>query len=101
MIVPMPGDAKDVQMFVNHAIDLNAATQFEANITVRGWLRDGGKAWVNDVGSFVTLYSPMLLPQDTARLGIQTVTSRQSDSAGTTTTLGARAAGSPRQGWRV
>jgi prophage tail gpP-like protein len=88
IIAPMPGDAKDVQMFVNHAMNLNAATQFEANITVRGWLRDGGKAWVNDVGSFVTLYSPMLLPQDTERLGIQTVTSRQSDSAGTTTTLG-------------
>jgi prophage tail gpP-like protein len=88
IIAPMPGDAKDVQMFVNHAIDLNAATQFEANITVRGWLRQGGKLWLNEVNNYIDLYSPMLLPQDKATLGIQTVTCRQSDSSGTTTTLG-------------
>jgi prophage tail gpP-like protein len=88
IIAPMPGDSKDVQMFVNHAINLNAATQFEANITVRGWLRGAGQIWLKEVGNLIDLYSPMLLPQQRATLGIQTVTCRQSDSAGTTTTLG-------------
>jgi hypothetical protein len=77
---------KDAQMFANHAADLNAAKDFEANVTVRGWM-NGGKPWILDVGKLVTLYSPMLLPQNTAKLGIQAVTHRQNDQTGTTTTL--------------
>jgi prophage tail gpP-like protein len=88
IIAPMPGDSKDVQMFVNHALNLNAATQFEAHITVRGWLRDSGKLWLNEVNNYIDLNSPMLMPQGMVTLGFQTVTCRQSDSTGTTTTLG-------------
>ena len=87
LIMPQPGDVKDAQMFANHAIDLNAATQFQANITVRGWLRDAGQIWLKEVGNLIELYSPMLLPQDHATLGIQAVTCRQNDQTGTTSTL--------------
>ena len=87
LIAPQPGDGKDAQMYANHAADLNAATMFQANVTLRGWLRGGGNLWLNEVGNLVELYSPMLLPSDHAKLGIQTVTARQNDSTGTTTTL--------------
>ncbi len=87
LIAPQPGDIKDAQMYADHASNLNAATQFTANVTVRGWLRDQGSCWLNEVGKLITLYSPMLLPQNSAELGIQAVTCRQSDGTGTTTTL--------------
>jgi prophage tail gpP-like protein len=87
MVMPQPGDVKDAQMFANHSVDLNAATIFTANITVRGWQRQGGQLWLNEVGNLINLYSPMLLPQDRAKLGIQAATCRQNDSTGTTTTL--------------
>jgi prophage tail gpP-like protein len=86
IIAPQQGDVKDAQMFANHAADLNAAKDFEANVTVRGWM-NGGKPWILDVGKLVMLNSPMLLPQNTAKLGIQAVTHRQNDQTGTTTTL--------------
>lgn len=87
VIAPQPGNAQDAQMFANHSADLNAATMFIANVTVRGWLRDNGSLWLNDVGQQVELYSPMLLPMDKATLAIQAATCRQNDQTGTTTTL--------------
>jgi prophage tail gpP-like protein len=86
IIAPMQGDTKDAQLFANHAIDLNASKEFEANITVRGWT-NGARPWILDIGKLVNLTSPMLLPQNTAKLGIQAVTHRQNDQTGTTTTL--------------
>jgi prophage tail gpP-like protein len=87
IIAPMPGDTKDAQMFANHAVDLNAAVDFYVNVTVRGWQRNGGNVWLKEVGNLITLNSPMLLPQNSAELGIQMVTCRQSDATGTTSTL--------------
>jgi prophage tail gpP-like protein len=87
LIAPQPGDVKDAQMHANHMADLNAATMFQANVTLAGWLRDNGKLWLNEVGQLIELYSPMLLPSDRATLGIQAVTARQNDQTGTTTTL--------------
>jgi prophage tail gpP-like protein len=87
VIAPQPGDVKDAQMYANHAADMNAATMFQANVTVPGWLRGNGKLWLNEVGNLIDLYSPMLLPTDRATLGIQTVTCRQNDATGTTSTL--------------
>ncbi len=87
LIAPQPGDVKDAQMYANHMADMNAASMFQANVTVAGWLRDNGKLWLNEVGNLIDLYSPMLLPSDRATLGIQAVTCRQNDQTGTTSTL--------------
>lgn len=87
MVAPQPGDIKDAQMYANHSANLNAATMFAANVTVRGWMREGGQLWLNEVGQKIDLYSPMLLPMDHATLAIGGATCRQSDAGGTTTTL--------------
>jgi prophage tail gpP-like protein len=86
IVAPHPGDKKDMQMLANHEVDLNVATMFSANVTLRGWSRDNGSLWLNSVGELVSVYSPMLFPQETATLGIQGVTQRQGQG-GTTTTL--------------
>jgi prophage tail gpP-like protein len=86
VVAPQPGDTKDAQMHANHMADINDASQFQANVTVAGWLRNG-KLWLNEVGQLIDLYSPMLLPSKRATLGIQAVTARQNDQTGTTSTL--------------
>jgi prophage tail gpP-like protein len=87
VVAPQPGDVKDAQMHANHMGDINAASMFQANVTVTGWLRNNGKLWLNEVGNLIDLYSPMLLPSQRATLGIQAVTARQNDQTGTTSTL--------------
>jgi prophage tail gpP-like protein len=87
VVAPQPGDTKDAQMHANHMGDINAASMFQANVTVAGWLRNNGKLWLTEVGNLIDLYSPMLLPSGRATLGIQAVTARQNDQTGTTSTL--------------
>jgi hypothetical protein len=87
VVAPQPGDIKDAQMHANHMGDINAASMFQANVTVTGWLRNNGKLWLTEVGNLIDLYSPMLLPSGRATLGIQAVTARQNDQTGTTSTL--------------
>jgi prophage tail gpP-like protein len=86
-VAPQPGDVKDFKMHADHMADLNTAEALTVNITVRGWLKSDGSLWMNHVGESVSVYSPMLFPQKSAQLWIQTVTHRQSDGAGTTTTI--------------
>ena len=56
-------------------------------MTVQGWLLEEGSLWIEHVGKFVNVYSPMLFPQDKMILAIKGVTHRQNDKSGTETTL--------------
>jgi prophage tail gpP-like protein len=87
-IAPMPADKQDTQMHANHIRDLNMAQAVDCNITVRGWLNEQGKLWMNFVGQHISVFSPMLFPQKSAQLLINSVTHKQNDSVGTVTTLG-------------
>jgi prophage tail gpP-like protein len=58
-------------------------TQITANVTVQGWLRDGGALW--RTGDNVTIYSPMC-PLNLG-MKIQTATFTQDNRGGTTTLL--------------
>ena len=58
-------------------------TQVRANVTVQGWLRDGGALW--QTGDNVMIHSPMC-PLSLA-MKIQTATFTQDSKGGTTTLL--------------
>jgi len=81
------GDKRDMQMRANHEVDANVGGTLTASVTVQGWLLQEGSLWIEHVGKFVNVYSPMLFPQDKMILAIQGVTHRQNDKSGTETTL--------------
>jgi prophage tail gpP-like protein len=87
LVAEHPGDTKDMQMRADHEVDANIGGMLTADITVYGWLRPDGTLWIEHVGEYVNVYSPMLFPQDRMKLGIQGVTHRQNDKVGTETTL--------------
>ena len=83
-----PGDKQDMQMRADHEVDLNVATMFDAQITVQGWLRNNGRLWLEEVRSFIDVYSPMMFPSNRETLGIYKANCRQGENTGTTTQLG-------------
>ena len=87
LVAEEPGDSRDAQMRADHERDANVASMLNVNVTLHGWLRDGTTLWLNEVGKSVSLFSPMLFPQERITLGIQAVACSQSDRDGTTTTL--------------
>jgi prophage tail gpP-like protein len=80
-------DNADAAMRVNHERDQTLYDQLEVTITVRGWLAPDGTLWIYHVNSMVSVYSPMLFPDDTATLYIRGVVHRQSNEEGTITDL--------------
>src|SRR6516165_2199941 len=83
-----PGDKQDMQMRADHEVDLNVATMFDAQITVQGWLRNNGRLWLEEVRSFIDVYSPMMFPSNREPLRIYKANCRQGENTGTTTQLG-------------
>jgi prophage tail gpP-like protein len=80
-------DNADCAMRVNHELDQTKFDQLECTITVRDWLMPDGTLWIAHVNDQVSVYSPMLFPDDTATLYIRGVVHRQSNEEGTTTDL--------------
>jgi prophage tail gpP-like protein len=85
--VEMNADNADCAMRCNHERDQTLYDQLECTITVKGWLAPDGTLWIYHVNAQVTVYSPMLFPDDTATLYIRGVVHHQSNEEGTTTDL--------------
>lgn len=88
IVAEQPGDKRDMQMRADHEVDVNVGGMMSVEVRVQGWLRDGSRLWIEDIGKSVSVYSPMLFPQDRLTLAIQSVTHAQNDKDGTSTTLG-------------
>lgn len=85
LVAEQPGDQRDMQMRADHEVGINVGAMVTCNVTVQGWLR-GSRLWIEDIGNSVSVYSPMLFPQDSVTMAIQAVAHAQG-SRGTTTTL--------------
>jgi hypothetical protein len=60
-----PGSQRELQLRLNHAVQILQMDAFEATVTVPGWLQDNGKLWISlieDAPTPVTIFSPMLFP---------------------------------------
>lgn len=82
----MPGaSVAEVQMRADHEADWIKFQQVDGTITVPGWLCPDGSLWMAHVREFVTVNSPMLLPEQSMQFMIKGVVHRQSSEEGTTT----------------
>jgi prophage tail gpP-like protein len=84
---PMPDDKIGLGMFAHHEGALVKATVIDCTVTVPGWLRDDGALWMSLIGESVTIFSPMLFPEDRMTLSIRGVTHIQNSEAGTITNV--------------
>ncbi len=82
-----PGDADDARMRANREAGELAVTTAEVTIVVQGWLMPSNDLWVSKIGQPVSIYSPMLFPDDSATLYMRGCTHRQSDGGGTETEM--------------
>ena len=60
-----PGSQQEIQLRLNHAVQVLQMDSFEATVTVPGWLQDNGQLWISLIDSAptpVTIFSPMLFP---------------------------------------
>lgn len=83
----VPGDKQDMAMRANHEAAANLATTEEIHITVPGWLMTDGSLWIDHVNDRMSIFSPMMFPDDQETLSLRGVTHRQSSERGTTTVL--------------
>lgn len=86
-LIGPPGNQKHMQMLAQHEASNIVATMVDARITVPGWLRADGSLWINHLGEPVSIFSPMLFPQDRMTLFIRGVTHAQSREEGTITVI--------------
>jgi prophage tail gpP-like protein len=65
-----PGSQREIQLRLNHAVQVLQMDSFEATVTVPGWLMDNGSLWISLISAPtpVTIFSPMLFPS-TSGLG--------------------------------
>jgi prophage tail gpP-like protein len=87
LIAEEPGDKQDMQFRADRNMAENVATTIECTIGVKGWLCDDGSIWTQHVGKLVSVYSPMLFPDDMMTLAIRSVRCTQDDSGGTATAI--------------
>ena len=85
--IAVGGEQQDAQMRADRELAESIATLVQVKITIQGWLDDGGKPWILRFGENVTVYSPMLFPDDRMQLAIQSMTHRQGSATGTLTDL--------------
>jgi prophage tail gpP-like protein len=85
LIAPDSGDSEAMQMVTNHNADWMAWQTVDGSITVQGWMLDDGSLWYDQVGKKVSVYSPMLLPEESMTFLIKGVVHKQSNEDGTTT----------------
>ena len=82
-----PGDAQDMAMRANLEIATDLSTMVDLEVVVPGWFMDDGSLWITHVRDSLTVYSPMLVPNDSITLSLKGVSHRQSDDEGTVTAL--------------
>lgn len=77
------------QMRAEREMTQNLATTIDVSVVVRGWFTDDGTPWLDHVTDMkqVTVYSPILFPEDSLQLYIAGVTSRQSEEGGSETEI--------------
>jgi hypothetical protein len=82
-------DADDCKRRVNFERDLTRIEQLDASVTVKDWFTspNSGDLWITHVGQSVTVYSPLLFPQNQRTLFIKGVSHKQSNEEGTTTDI--------------
>lgn len=80
-------DKATAVMRANHEVDWDQLQLVDGTITVPGWLMDGGGLWFFEVRKTVSLFSPMLIPENSSIFLIKAVTHRQSSQDGTTTDI--------------
>jgi prophage tail gpP-like protein len=81
--MPQPGDTQDAMMYAARVAAWNLAQYVEGVITVPGWFIDNGGLWLDQVGSLVTINSPMLVPSGQIVLALKGVISGQNNEDGT------------------
>ncbi len=88
-VSPHPGFVNEMQMHSNHEVNFTVTTQLTLEVVVFGWLLDDGSLWIEHLNAkeLVSVYSPMLFPQDGMSLPLRRVVHRQSSEEGTTTLL--------------
>jgi prophage tail gpP-like protein len=85
--MPQPGDNQDAMMYLARVAAWNLAQFIEGVITVPGWFIDSGDLWLDQLGSLVTINSPMLVPGGQIVLALKGVISLQNDEDGTISKL--------------
>ena len=81
--MPQPGDTQDAAMYAARVAAWNLAQYVDGVITVPGWFIDNGGLWLDQVGSLVTINSPMLVPSGQIVLALKGVISGQNNEDGT------------------
>jgi len=76
-----------VQHRVNHQGDYDAMKTVDGIVTVQGWFAPDGQLWWQKVSQRITVYSPLMIPENSMGFVIKEVIHRQSSAEGTTTDI--------------
>jgi prophage tail gpP-like protein len=85
---PLVMDKQDAVMFADHMAAQDTADAINCLVTLPGWLCEAtGELWLRHIFQTITIYSPMLFPDDRMDLVLRGVTHTQNSSQGTVTVL--------------